>query len=83
MAGSAGEEKEVKPQRDEGRSERRGGLRGGEDAEVCALGTSLRPIAEAMCVLRGASRVKVGVCALAVRANTTKPRMHMTNDLSA
>eukprot|EP00965_Chrysotila_dentata_P078436 2584344-Pleurochrysis_carterae.AAC.1 len=36
-----------------------------------------------MCVLRGASRVEMGVNALALRANTTKPRMHMTNNLSA
>eukprot|EP00965_Chrysotila_dentata_P022574 747686-Pleurochrysis_carterae.AAC.1 len=55
-AGVQGEKKEFKAQRDEGRSERPGGLQGGENAEVCALGSSMRPIAEAMCVLRGASR---------------------------
>eukprot|EP00965_Chrysotila_dentata_P107036 3536676-Pleurochrysis_carterae.AAC.1 len=74
---------EVQPQRAERRSERHGGLQGEVNADVCALGTSMRPIAKAMCVLRGASRVEVGVGPLALRANTSKPRMHMTNDLSA
>eukprot|EP00965_Chrysotila_dentata_P211627 6186561-Pleurochrysis_carterae.AAC.1 len=74
---------EVQPHRVERRSERHEGLRCGVNADVCALETSVRSIAEAMYVLRGASRVEVGVAPLVLRANTSKPRMHMTNDLSA